>query len=239
MKPKILMGLSLAAAFALCMTSAPLAASAAETGTIRVGTASARAGEEVTLNVTLDVNPGIVSAVLEVRYDTERLTLSGAADGELLDDFLMGDDFSAEGFRLTWDGSMAETNNTATGTLATLTFRVKQNAPAGDAFVSVKAPTEGDIIDCDLAPVAFTFVGGNVQVTSDGSEETDPSGGQGSQGNEGNQGGQGSQGGEEDPGGGGTTSSRKGCFGTVNACGGVSLLAAMACACLLLVRKES
>lgn len=254
-KCALLAGLVLAFVLALVPAFLPNSAkvSAAEAGEIRVGTVSASAGQTVEVEISITKNPGIVAAVLELDYDKDRLTLVNATDKGLLPAPMFGNNYAADGFRLTWEDSLSTTNITKTGVLCNLSFTVKDNAPLGSAFISVVDP-DGSIIDHDLAHVAFNFVDGAVNVVEK-TEEPEPEpgqgeGNQGEQGNQGNQGEQGNQGGQGNQGEQGNqgnqgsqgnqggSDSSEGCFGAIGAGSGVALAVLVVGAAVVMLKKR-
>jgi len=135
---------------------------AVATPTVSLSSAQGTAGETVTITATVSNNPGIVSMYLSLTYDTTRLELISATDGKLLNEGIFGNNYKNHPFDVTWDDSMATQNNTKNGTLVTFTFKIKQNAPEGDAYV--KLANTGCIFDRDLNEVEFAFVDGIVTV---------------------------------------------------------------------------
>ena len=89
---------------------------------IRGSQATAGAGEEVTVEIALENNPGISALNLYYIYDKDILTLTQVENK--VSAFTMTNDVTT-----VWD---AASNYTQDGTLATLTFEVAENAPAGD-----------------------------------------------------------------------------------------------------------
>lgn len=137
-------------------------------GKFIVGDAEAVVGEEFTVPVSLDNNPGIISMKLAVSYDAAVLELVSAT---------VGDFGSAEGevpslsfgpvenvpFTINWVDALGQ-NNKNNGTVANLTFRVKDAAAAGTTTVSVDYDPD-DVFDYDLENVEFTCTNGTVTIT--------------------------------------------------------------------------
>ena len=121
------------------------------------------AGTTVTVDVSLEKNPGIVSAYLDLNYDTTKLTLTNAEDTGLLKGGLFSNDYTTVPFALNWDDSLATTNNTANGVIAKLTFQIKEDCPEGTVPVTLSF-AQGNIIDKDLNNVDFMAVDGAVEV---------------------------------------------------------------------------
>ena len=123
--------------------------------TIRVGSASGAPGATVRLPVTLDSNPGLAYLRFTVNYDKTRLELTGYEDGALTG---WTGNLSGGGFG--WDDTQ---NSTATGTVLTLVFQIKSNAPEGSAAVSL---TGVEAYDFNESTVALTPTAGAVTVSS-------------------------------------------------------------------------
>lgn len=142
-------------ALVLCISAMSVTAFAASDATLSVNHKTAKRGEEVTLTVSVDQNvePGIAGIFFKVSYDKDVLEkVSFTAAG-------FGGTFTAiDGYdNFTWDNGV---NTTNTGAIAYLTFKVKDNAPAGRSDVTVTA----DVADFDatyfetLAPVGSVTV---------------------------------------------------------------------------------
>ena len=125
---------------------------------ISVSNASAKKGETVTLNVAFLDNPGINTYTLSLIYDKTRLTFVEAAVPETVGgQFVPGTD------KFVW---LASNDVTVSGTFLQLTFKVNDNAPLGDAAVSVSYK-KGDICNFDEDDVDFEILPGKVTVTAE------------------------------------------------------------------------
>ena len=144
-----------------CVT---VGAAAAETGVISVENTQASVGSTVEVDLNVTQNPGIISVYLTMTYDQTRLELVEVKETGFVGDPLHSQYITDYPYNLNWDGGALPANVTATGTLATLVFKVKDDAPTGDAFVTV-AEGAGGIINFDLADVDFAFEAGKVTVT--------------------------------------------------------------------------
>lgn len=197
----------------------PPAGAGAQGGEIAVEGKTASAGEEIALTVTLGNNPGIVSAYLGLDYDRERLVLERVEDGGLLTGFMATDSYGAEKFHLTWDGSLGTRDVTASGILVTLVFKVKENAPAGTAAVSLYDAY--GILDSELDRVGFVFAAGGVEV-SEAQKNPAQSGGQEDQSGQDGQDGQ----------------KEYGCFGVIGGGSAAAILFCLAAAGFALRRRK-
>ncbi len=155
-------------AMALCVlmiaAMMTIGASAANSVEIAVGSATAKAGDEVQINVEMPKNEGIIAAALEVEYDRTALELVKSKDGGLISGPVFP---KAENdpYILLWNSGDAE-DSTATGTLATLTFKVKSTAAAGDYAIalSIMDDDENNCYDVNFDNVALTLTAGKITV---------------------------------------------------------------------------
>ena len=158
--------LSCILAGALALQGTQNIANATAQGSIEVGSASISAGETFELPVMIKDNPGIASLNLSLIYDTDKLELLGAEDGKILgtSTFLTTDSPTKNPYILSWD-DLSTKNHTETGTVATLSFRAKDNA-AGNAKVSVEV-NQQSTYNVDLDEVAFETSSGTVSIMAD------------------------------------------------------------------------
>ena len=126
------------------------ASAAADGGVLSVETTQASVGSTVEVDLNITQNPGLVSIYLDMNYDTTRLELVEIKETGFVGEPNHNTDLTQVPYAITWDGGTLPSNVTATGTLATAVFKVKDNAPLGDAFVTV-AEGAGGIINFDLA----------------------------------------------------------------------------------------
>ena len=131
-------------------------------GVFEVESITARAGEQVSVSVRVQNNPGIVSAKLALSYDTTLL------EGISLEEA----DFPETSFgpvtESPWIVNFMDSvhpNNTTNGALATITFKVKETAPMGE-FPLTLSFDPADVFDYELSPVSFDVVNGTVTVVN-------------------------------------------------------------------------
>ena len=120
----------------LLFSSGLVAASAAGAGTLSATNASGYRGDTVTVDVNLNNNPGLISMKFQVSYSDD-LTLVSVSNSGLLNGWTTPAPTISSPYTLRWADSLATTNNTATGTLVTLTFRIKDNADIGAQTVTI------------------------------------------------------------------------------------------------------
>lgn len=161
--------LSLLLALVLVFTSIPvtaLTAAAAEDidGVITAEKVVAQAGETVTMNLTVQNNPGILGMTLQLNFDESKVTLVNVAKGEALS-YLT---FTApkamiSGCKLVWDGEEVLQDKVTDGVIATLTFQIAEDAPKNEE-IEILVSSYGDIIDNDAEALNISIVNGTVRV---------------------------------------------------------------------------
>lgn len=123
---------------------------------------SACPGSTVDVDITISNNPGIIDAMLYVAYNADKLELVGVKEAGLLNGYVSSDVLTANPYRLSWEDAMATENNTANGTLATLTFKLKDSCAVGDT-VQLDL-TYDQVYDTNLQPVQFRAANGVITV---------------------------------------------------------------------------
>ena len=98
-----------------------------ETPTISFDTVETEAGETVTLQLSIDNNPGIAGLAVSLKYDTNVLSLTETKKGTLFSGFTAAKNFA-------WDESE---DVTADGILATFTFKILETAASGEYNIEV------------------------------------------------------------------------------------------------------
>ncbi len=157
----------------MIVTSANIVVLAAdEKPTITVSSATGRAGETVDVAVSIENNPGIVSAMLDVEYDKDVLTLKEVKDGGL---FVVGDveaelwhsdNLMGNPYRLSWAGDTLPSNTERNGVMAVLTFEIADDVE-GEYPIKITVPEEGQILNFAGDVVDFEMVGENVTIISE------------------------------------------------------------------------
>jgi len=128
-------------------------------------------GQIVNINLTLRNNPGIVSALFELKYDKKRLELIKAEDKALIGGAVFSQTCETYPYTMLWN-SASPNNFTSDGVLATLTFKVYDNAEGGNAFINVSCE-QGNIFDVDLNDVDIHINNGLITVLSEKSPGTE------------------------------------------------------------------
>ena len=141
----------------LTFTMLPVSAFAAENPTFTVTSATGKAGDEVTVVVEIANNPGIWAYNYGIEYDTTRLEkvsyTGGGMDGGI---WTINE-------KVLWESSTFE-NSTYNGETLVMKFKIKEDAPAGDAEIKIKddffaCNCDGNIVNADLVAGKVTVEG--------------------------------------------------------------------------------
>ncbi len=136
---------------ALC-TLFVMPVSAAGSITLSTETKTAKQGDTVTVSVRVTSNSGFAFLTVTPKYDSSVLELTSTANGSVCSGYTAGKN-------PVWNGNGV--NVTATGTLVTFTFQVKDTAKAGDAYVGV---TVRQCYDADSNDVVVNALDGKITV---------------------------------------------------------------------------
>lgn len=129
---------------------------------IVVSSATGSVGSTVKVTISLQDNPGIITANLKVLYDATKLRLISAEDSGLLNDSVFSNDLTLNPYIVCWDDALAASNNASNGVIATLTFQVlESDACKTDIVVTFE---EDEIYDINLDPVFFETQNGQVEI---------------------------------------------------------------------------
>lgn len=126
---------------------------AAENGSVTLnGPDEAKAGNEIEVTVDLSTNPGLTVLGLRVAYDSEYLTLKNVVDGGIFEKLEKSQTYDVNPYVLNFSSATAESAVTATGTLATLTFEVAEDAPGGETEIicTIKEAYDFDLNDVSM-----------------------------------------------------------------------------------------
>ena len=129
-------------------------------GIVAVENTAAVPGETVTVNLTIQNNPGIAALSLKVTYGSE-LTLISVKDTGIMGEKTHGGTLQSP-YGLTWN-NMA--NRDSDGTIAVLNFQVSEDAAAGTE-IPVSVEIVDDVYDIDETIYDFTSVNGSITVTA-------------------------------------------------------------------------
>lgn len=141
-----------------CLLAVP--AFAAGSGSMSMSSASGNRGDTVTLSVNLNSNPGLVTMTIRVSYDTSVLQLTNVSNPGLLVGAQLNTSYGSP-YTISWVDGATTTNNTKTGTIATFTFKILDNAKIGDSTVTLQFI---DSYDTDYNENSFSATSGKVTV---------------------------------------------------------------------------
>ena len=156
--------LSIVVVFTMALTPAMAAGTdngSAATITVETVQKEVKAGDEVTLNVSIANNPGFVAYDFLIDYDKADLELKEVADGSF-EGNLVGNEKTA---KVNFSAKPNAGEHTNDGVLFTLTFNVKADCADG-AQVTLKTTTFKNAQNVKLNP---TIVAGGINVTTGGS----------------------------------------------------------------------
>ncbi len=128
--------------------------------------------KDITVNVYMENNPGLISMRMSLNYDKNVLTLTGVSDGTVFGTghSVFGDDLTASPYVMLWVDELASENYTDDGIIATLTFSVNKSVDLIDSEISVELD-EGSVFDYDLNDCDFDIVNGTVSFTTPSEED--------------------------------------------------------------------
>ncbi len=130
--------------------------------TIIVSNATVNAGGTVDVTLKMMNNPGLIGITLSLEYDDSVMTLTSVTKGEALSEMTFTKPKNlASGCNLPWDAEEVLPEDATNGVMVTLTFKIADNAVAGNYAVSL---TDGDIIDNDLSPVDMQIINGTITI---------------------------------------------------------------------------
>lgn len=164
--------LSLFLALLMICTSIPVtvpAASAAEItdAAIVADKVYAQAGNAVTVNLSIENNPGILGMTLKVKYDETKVTLTSVENGDTLSYMTFTTPKNlASGCQLPWDAEDIPADEVKDGVIATLTFEISENVAENEEIEIALSYDNGAIIDGDMTPLSISTVNGKISIIS-------------------------------------------------------------------------
>ncbi len=150
----------------VCGSVASLGASAA----LKIDSIKAQAGQEVTMPVYIENNPGFSGTKITVSYD-ENLKVISVEKGNVLNygNFVQNADNSADNsFDVVWNSSI---ENKANGVMFTVTFKLPDNA-AGDYNVKITYDKD-NTFNAKYDDVTFDCGSAVISVPQNGNSDTD------------------------------------------------------------------
>ena len=127
---------------------------------IRAEDATATAGSITEVRLSVQGNPGILGARIEITYPSG-LELLGVENGEAFSALALTPPGSFQSpCAFVWDGTSLEPGDIRDGTILTLRFKISSNLSEGAKLPISLAFTDGDIVDNNLAAIPLTVSGG-------------------------------------------------------------------------------
>ncbi len=157
---------------ALCVPFTAMAEETAEGVEVTIGSVEAAQGDEIDVPITIDKNPGIWGINWKVYYDTQVLRFDGI---EFKDEFAALGllDTNEVKYPVVLNGMGAQLEDeTTTGVIAVIHFKVFVGAKLGDTEISMMAET-GNNINVDAEDVPLTVNKGKIKVTEGLAESDD------------------------------------------------------------------
>ena len=103
----------------------------------KISSVTATAGSTIDVYVSIENNPGIISLRNKIIYDTSVMELVNVEDLKLLSGYTTPSPTIDSPYTLRWADSLATQNNTASGNIVKLTFKIKDDAMEGEYSISV------------------------------------------------------------------------------------------------------
>ena len=131
---------------------------------LQVESKSAKSGNSIAVKVLLKNNPGIWGLDAKLNYDKSVLTLTDVTNGDVFSsgEWTQGDIDSGQ-YTLSYEASGFD-NVSKSGTLATLLFKVNDNAKKGTETQILLSYNEGDIISANFEDVHFETIAGTIKI---------------------------------------------------------------------------
>jgi hypothetical protein len=137
---------------------------AADGATLSIASATAKAGDVVSLDISLANNPGVTNIELWVTFDTNYLQLEAKPeDGGIFPDVVFGSKLNRSPYKMVFSDDADFLDYDDNGLLATMNFVVAEDAPAGDYTIGISAD-DCLIFNSNDEDVAFDFVEGKITV---------------------------------------------------------------------------
>ena len=129
---------------------------------IKVCSVTANKGEQVTIDVNVMNNPGILGMTLSISYDNSALTLIGIENGDALKDvltFIPAKNLKS-GSTFVWYGTEVNSSQIKDGCVLRLSFEIAPNA--NGVYPIVVTASKNDIVGTDLNPVNIMITNGTI-----------------------------------------------------------------------------
>ena len=108
---------------------------AADEPSFRTEIVNGNPGETVEINLKLLNNPGITALSIDISYSEQDVELLGVDDGGIFEDSISTGSLTASPLKISWYATDSQ-NKTASGTLATVKFKIRENAVSSRVIIS-------------------------------------------------------------------------------------------------------
>lgn len=123
--------------------------------------AQGKQGDEISVAINISNNPGIIALRLSIQYDASALELTRATPKDYTSTTF--GPLENNPFILSWEDAIHD-NTTTNGTIAQLTFVIREDATVGNTSILITYDPE-DVFDQDWENVHFETVAGTVAVS--------------------------------------------------------------------------
>lgn len=159
--------MSVLLALAMIFSLLPAYALASESMQVTIGGGTVKAGETVTVDISVTNNPGFANMSFYIEYDKNKLRLEEIKGGTLFGDVTANVNI---GFI-----NVAKTNDVSgNGTIATLTFRALSSATSGETTISLREDpnADGAFVNVNEESLAYNTVPGTITVNGSTADRT-------------------------------------------------------------------
>ena len=132
---------------------------------ITIEEVSAKPGDEISIDIRIDHNPGVLGMALTAHFDETQLKLLNVETGEVFKDVL---DFTSskelgDGVKFLWDGIDIADSDIKDGVILNMQFKVNDYAKAGKYPITIEY-FDGDIVDKNLASITPEIINGYITI---------------------------------------------------------------------------
>ena len=158
---KIMKTMTMICLCVIMMCSGAISVFAADTPTFVVEQITGNTGDVVTVNVNVKNNPGIAAASVTVTYDDAVLELQSVNNGTVMEGALyQPPQYMKSPFTMSW---VVLENKASDGILASLTFKIKDDATLGNSAIQLSY-SSNNVINLDEEEVYFDVQNGGISV---------------------------------------------------------------------------
>lgn len=130
-----------------------------------VSQTTGHAGGTVDVTISMENNPGIIAAKLQVSYDQSKLKLTNAKNGTVMGGSLFSRTYDDIPYSMLWDESLRTSDNTKNGVMVTLTFRISEDCLVGTLPITLTYNPE-NVFNVNMDNVTFAVDNGSIKVTT-------------------------------------------------------------------------